>query len=222
MVKVPSFFPSIHWLIHCLASTDFIHPPGTKEKAYPWRFNRAWSHLRRPLVRTRHEPDSITWWGNRHIIHALRYLTQLCLGGRLKANSTELKRVIGRWREREAKAFEESVACIITKMTGIPAKVRLRKVGKHRIIADGQDLGDIDVLAMIPRMSMLLPIECKDLALARTPVEIQHQLEELVHGSSNESSTIEKHLVRTQWVSNNLDEILMQCFSIQRKGKPPL
>ncbi len=198
---------------------DFINPPGAKEKSYPWRFNRAWSHLRRPLVRTGCEPDSVTWWGNRHVIHALRNLTQLCLGGRLKASSLELKQVIGRWREREAKAFEESVARIITEMTGVPAKVRLKKVGKCRLLGGGQDLGDIDVLAVIPQRCVLLPIECKNLALARTPAEIQHQLEELVHGSSDESSTIEKHLARTQWVENNLDEILMQCFSIQRKGR---
>jgi len=198
---------------------DFLNPPGAKEKAYPWRFNRAWSHLRRPLVCTGHKSDSVTWWGNRHVIHAVRYLTQLCLGGRLKANSAALKRVIGRWREREAKAFEESVARIITEMTGIPAKVRLRKVGKRRLIVGGQDLGDIDVLAVIPGRCVLLPIECKDLALARTPAEIQHQLKELVHGSLDESSTIEKHLARTQWVENNLDEVLMQCFSIQRKGR---
>jgi len=199
--------------------SNFLNPPGDKEKAYPWRFNRAWSHLRRPLVRTDCEPDPVTWWGNRHVIHALRYLTQLCLGGRLKASSLELQQVIGRWREREAKAFEESVARIIIEMTGIPAKVRVKKVGKHRIVAGGHDLGDIDVLAVIPHRSVLLTIECKDLALARTPAEIQHQLEELVHGSSNESSTIAKHLARTQWVENNLDEILVQCFSIQRKGK---
>jgi len=199
--------------------SDFLNPPGAKEKAYPWRFNRAWSHLRRPLVRTECEPDSVTWWGNRHVIHALRHLTQLCLGGRLKASSLELQQVIGRWREREAKAFEKSVARIITEMTGIPAKVRVKKVGKHRIVAGGHDLGDIDVLAVIPQRCVLLPIECKDLALARTPAEIQHQLEELVHGSSDESSTIEKHLARTQWVENNLDEILVQCFSIQRKGR---
>ena len=197
---------------------DFINPPSAKEKAYPWRFNRDWSHLRRPLVRTGCEPDSTTWWGNRHIIHALRHLTQLCLGGRLKASSLELQQVIGRWRERESEAFEESVAHIITEMTGVPAKVRLRKVGKRRIVADGQDLGDVDVLAVIPGKRVLLLIECKDLALARTPAEIQHQLEELVHGSSDESSKIEKHLARTQWVKNNLDEVLMKCFSIQRKG----
>jgi hypothetical protein len=198
---------------------DFINPPDAKEKAYPWRFNRAWSHLRRPLVRTGCEPGSVTWWGNRHVIHALRYLTQLCLGGRLKANSARLKQVIGRWREQEAKAFEESVARIITEMTGVPAKVRLKKVGKCRLVMGGQDLGDIDVLAVIPEQHVLLPIECKDLALARTPAEIQHQLEELVHGSSDKSSTIEKHLVRTQWVKDNLDEVLGRCFSIQRKGK---
>jgi len=196
---------------------DFISPPGAKEKAYPWRFNRDWSHLRRPLVRTGCEPDSTTWWGNRHIIHALRHLSQLCLGGRLKASSPELQRVIGGWRERESKAFEESVAHILTEMTGVPAKVRLRKIGKRRIVADGRDLGDVDVLAVIPGKRVLLLIECKDLALARTPAEIQHQLEELVHGSSDKSSAIEKHLARTQWVKTNLDEVLMKCFNIQRR-----
>lgn len=199
--------------------SDFLNPPGAEEKAYPWRFNRAWSHLRRPLVRTGSEPDSVTWWGNRHVIHALRYLTQLCLGGRLKANSAKLKRVIGRWREQEAKSFEESVARTVTEITGVPSKVRLRKVNKSRIIANGQDLGDIDVLTMVPRRCVLLAIECKDLALARTPVEIQHQLEELVHGSPGESSTIEKHLARTHWLKDHLDEVLVQCFGIQRKGK---
>jgi hypothetical protein len=198
---------------------DYLNPPGTKEKAYPWRFNRAWSHLRRPLVCTGYKPDSVTWWGNRHIIHAVRYLTQLCLGGRLKTNTAVLKQVIGRFRKQEARAFEESVARIFTEITGVPAKVRLRKVGKRRIIAEGQDLGDIDVLAVIPGKHVLLPIECKDLALARTPAEIEHQLEELVYGSSDESSTIKKHLARTKWIENNLDEVLMLCFSIQRKGR---
>ena len=200
--------------------SNFLEPPGVnRQEVYPWRFNRAWSYLRRPLVYAVYDPDSVTMWGNRHLIHAMRYLAQLCLGGRLKAKSPTLKQIIGRWRGREAKAFEESVARIITEMTGVPAKVRLRKVGKRRIIVGGQDLGDIDVLAVIPSMHVLLLIECKDLALARTPAEIQYQLNELVYGSSDKSSTIEKHLARTQWVENNLDEVLMQCFGIQRKSR---
>lgn len=199
---------------------DFLKPPGgNTQEVFPWRFNRGWSYLRRPLVGSGHGSDSTTTWGNRHLIHAMRYLTQLCLGGRLKAQSAALKKVIGRWREREAKAFEDSVAQVITEMTGVPAKVRLKKVGKRRIVADGKNLGDIDVLAVIPSIRVVLPIECKDLALARTPAEIQHQIEELVHGSSSGPSTIQKHLARVQWVEKNIDEVLMHCFNIQRKGK---
>jgi hypothetical protein len=199
--------------------SDFLNPPDAKEKPYPWRFNRAWSHLRRPLVSTGSESDSVTWWGNRHMIQALRYLTELCVSGRLKANSAELKRVIGRWREQEAKSFEESVANTITQITNVPAIIRFKKVKGCKMLVNGQDLGDIDVLAIAPRRHVLLAIECKDLALARTPVEIQYQLKELVFDSPDKSSTIKKHLARTNWLKNHLGEVLNQCFRIQRKGK---
>ena len=202
------------------ARDDFLKPPGsTCHEVYPWRFNRASSYLRRPLIRSGPDTDLISLWGNRHLFHAIRYLAQLCLGGRLKAESVALKRLLGKWREREAKAFEESVAQVVTEMTGVPAKVRLKKVGKRRIVADGRDLGDIDVLAVIPTVRVVLSIECKNLALARTPAEIQHQMEELVHGSSSDLSAIQKHLARVQWVKKNIDEVLMHCFNIQRKGK---
>ena len=199
---------------------NFLKPPeSTHQEVYPWRFNRAWSYLRRPLIRSGPDTELVTLWGNRHLFHAIRYLAQLCLGGRLKAESVALKQLLGKWREREAKAFEEFVAQLVTEMTGVPAKVRLKKVGKRRIVAEGKDLGDIDVLAVIPTMRVVLPIECKDLALARTPAEVQHQMEELVYGSSIEASTIKKHLARVQWVEKNMDEVLMHCFNIQRKGK---
>jgi len=199
---------------------DFLSPPteGARE-VYPWRFNRAWSYLRRPLVRTGYEPDSLVLWGNRHIFHAMRYLTELCVGGRLKAKTLGLKRVIGGWRELEARAFEVSVADIVSEMTGIQAKVRLRKVGKRKLVEEGKDLGDIDVLGVIPSARVIVAIECKDIALARTPAEVQHQLAGLVVGSSGNPATVQQHLTRVKWVEDNLDEVLLRCFGIKRKGK---
>ena len=198
--------------------TDFLKPPAANgQEVYPWRFNRAWSYLRRPLVCTGYDAGSATLWGNRHLTHAVRYLVHLCLGGQFKAKSPWLRRVIGRRRKQEARAFEESVADIIAATTGVPAKVRLKKVGKRRIILEGQELGDIDVLAAIVGVRVLLSIECKDLALARTPTEIRHQLDELVYGSAGKPSAIKKHLARTQWIESHLDEVLMECFGIRRE-----
>ena len=80
-------------------------------------------------------------------------------------------------------------------------------------------MGDIDVLGVIPSARAVLAIECKDFALARTPVEIQHQLEQLVEGSGESPSAIEKHLARVQWVEQHLDEVLLHCFGIQRRHR---
>ena len=199
---------------------DFLKPPGEgAEEVYPWRFNRAWSYLRRPLVRTKCEPELLILWGNRHIIQAMNYLRQLCLSGRIKTKSVELKRVTGTWREQEAKAFEQSVAAIISDLTGVQAKVRFRKLGKLKLFAGGKNLGDIDVLAAVPSARVVLVVECKDLALARTPAEIKNQLESLVEGSLGKPSTVQQHSARAKWIESNLEEVLMHCFGIKKKGK---
>lgn len=198
---------------------DFLRPPCEgSEEVYPWRFNRSWSYLRRPLVRTNRESELLILWGNRHIIQAMNYLRQLCLSGRIKTKSVELKRVTGTWREQEAKAFEQSVAAIISDLTGVQAKLRFRKLGKLKLFEDGKNLGDIDVLAVVPSARVVLIVECKDLALARTPAEIQNQLKALVESSSGKPSTVDQHSARAKWVKNNLEEVLLQCFGIKKKG----
>ena len=198
---------------------DFLKPPGEcAQEVYPWRFNRAWSYLRRPLLTTGCEPNSQILWGNRHLILATRYITDLCLDGRIKAKTVRLQRAVGSRRQREAEAFEELVGQLITERTKIPAKLRIRKVGKHKMVKSGKDLGDVDVLGVIPSKRVILCIECKDLVLARTPAEVQHQMEELITGSTGKSSTVRKHQERVKWVQAHLDEVLRQCFDIERKG----
>ena len=199
---------------------EFLNPPDASAvEVYPWRFNRAWSYLRRPLIVTGYDSNSIVLWGNGHIMLSLRYVADLCLSGKIKANSARLKRVLGRFREKESKAFEESVRKIVEDLTGMPAKGRLRKIGHHKIMCSGRDLGDIDVLGVLPHKKMILCIECKDFALARTPAEIQHQLEELLVESTGNKPTVQKHLERAKWIEDHIDEVLQECFGITRKGR---
>ena len=198
---------------------DFLKPPGgSAADTYPWRFNRAWSYLRRPLLRRGWESDSPIIWGNRHVLFTVQHVTDLCYSGRIKAEKTSLKRVVSKRQEMEAKAFEKSVRLLVTELTGIEAKGRLRKVGGRRIATGGADLGDIDVLGVIPSQRVILCIECKALAMARTPAEIQHQVDELT-GRDGKPGTVQKHQRRVGWVEEHLDEVLKQCFNIDRKGR---
>ena len=198
---------------------DFLKPFGTgSQEVYPWRFNRAWSLLRRPLVALGYEPKSTILWGNRHLISAIQYLTDLCSSGRLRATTDPLKRIIGALRQQQSAEFEDLVGDIVTGITGKSAKVRLRKVGHKKITKQGKDLGDIDVLGIVQSARIVLCIECKALAFARTPYEVRNQLKDLFEGTENKASTVQKHLRRVQWVKDNIDLVLEKGFELKRKG----
>jgi hypothetical protein len=69
--------------------------------------------------------------------------------------------------------------------------------------------GDIDVLAVDPGDKLLTAIECKDLALARTPHELANQLEGLMRGADNsEGRTVTRHGKRLVWIQQNLPAVL--------------
>ena len=198
---------------------DFMIPlDGSSQEVYPWRFNRSWSFLRRPLLTLGYAEDSAILWGNRQLILTTRHLVDLCTTGRLKATTGSLKRVVGDIRQTKAEEFEATVGRLVSDLTGMPSKVRVRKVGGKKIVESGRDLGDIDVLGVIPSERTILCVECKALALARTPAEVRYQLEDLFSGSKNKVSTTQKHLKRVKWVEENLDLVLEECFSVRRKG----
>ena len=198
---------------------DFLKPSDdSPQEAYPWRFNRSWSFLRRPLLTLGYAEDSAVLWGNRQLISAMRYTVDLCTTGRLKATTGALKRVVGDIRQSKAEEFESGVGRLVGDLTGTPAEVRVRKVGGKKIVESGRDLGDIDVLGIIASERTVLCVECKALALARTPAEVRYQLEDLFKGSKNKPSVAEKHLKRVKWVEENLDLVLEKCFGVRRKG----
>ena len=196
----------------------FDVPSGHKADVYPWRFNRPWSYFGRPLLRIHTETGAMIVWGRRHLRFSMTYLADLCVRGRLKANTRELERVVGERRESKADSFEESVRVLVSEITGVEAKGRVKKLGKQRIALGGADLGDIDVLGVIPSERVMLCIECKALALARTPAEVQHQVEELI-GNEGKLGSIQKHQKRVKWIEEHLDQVLFECFGIDRKGR---
>jgi len=79
-------------------------------------------------------------------------------------------------------------------------------------------LGDIDVLVIDEDNHKAFVIECKDLAMARTPYELKGELDSIFRGTSGEKSTIEKHQLRTKWVQDNLTSILGE-LGIALNGK---
>lgn len=89
-------------------------------------------------------------------------------------------------------------------------------ISKVRIeVNKGEDLGDIDVLAIDTKAYKILIIECKDLLIARTPYELNLEIKKIF---VDENSLIKKHLRRVEWVKKNI-QILLDNFGLDNMKK---
>jgi hypothetical protein len=191
---------------------EFLKPlaPFSSADVYPWKFNRALSYLRRPLLirPALDQADDEVVWGNRHLWDAVFYLHMLCRGGRIKAQSQPMKRFVTSTLQRESNAFNDLVADLYQALDGFVVRRQVDKIGHLRIHGPNGPLGDIDVLAADTRRCHILAIETKDLAVARTPAELANEIESMFKGDYDHRPFVEKHLARTAWIREHLAQVL--------------
>jgi hypothetical protein len=192
---------------------EFLKPvlPHRREDVYPWRFNRSMSYLRKPLILRAAAAGDVVVFGIRNVYLAGAYLTDLCIGGRLKARTDTMKRHISDTQATAAEKFNDEVAALFDKRDGLIVRVRIDKFGSQRLEeALGRPLGDVDVLVADPLRlrRRLLAIEVKDLAGARTPTEMANELATTFVTRGKRLSAVEKHLKRVVWLRSNRSAVL--------------
>ncbi len=176
------------------------------QDAWPWRFNRDMSFIRRPLVL---QGDELVF-GYRSIYRLGVYWSDTLLSGRLqgRAKTSEMQRFISAVRGQINDDFARSVERRLRDL-GMTTRLAVKKIGTNRIVdLGGKDLGDIDVLVAHPETRSIIAVEAKDFEIARTPAEIANELEKLFSGKSNKKSTIELHTRRIDWLREHLAEAM--------------
>ncbi|MDP9381426.1 MAG: hypothetical protein M3Q29_15025 [Chloroflexota bacterium] len=190
---------------------DFLSPPDPfyKEDVYPWRFNRNLSYLRRPLLVRQTATGEEVVSGFRHSYDAIANLIALCLDGTLRARTDPMKHLISRQQALKAEAFNDRVAELYEQQARAVVHRRVRKInGKKIETKPGEDLGDIDVLVLALAERVIRVIEVKDLALARTPVELHFELEQTFETRGRRLAAVDKHLKRVAWIQRHVPEML--------------
>ena len=93
---------------------DFLKLPSKfrKEDVYPWRFNRAYSFNRRPVIIR--GDDAI--WGNRQLYHMLLYVTDLIYDGRLSTKDNKMATLIGRISDNRGRLFNQLIVDMLLDM----------------------------------------------------------------------------------------------------------
>jgi hypothetical protein len=94
---------------------------------------------------------------------------------------------------------------------------QVKKFGSRRLESSGNELGDIDVFLLLPKIKKIVLIECKNLLIARTPFEMRSELDELFVDKENNLSSATKHKRREKWVRDNL-ELVLSVHKISHQG----
>jgi hypothetical protein len=189
------------------ARAELLKPPtGSLLDVIPSRFARRWSLNRRPFI-TR--GDQLVW-GRRQVLAALRVIFTQVFSGRFQAlaETDALRDVISAVGSEAGHAFEHEVADLVEGRFDVVRR-SVKRVDGNKIIRDnGEDLGDIDVLAADAASKLVFAIECKDLAGALTPTEVAGELKEhfdVVPGTSSS-----KHRERTAWLADHISQVLTE------------
>jgi hypothetical protein len=187
---------------------DFLRPPAPHEPVdvYPWRFNRDLSLLRRPFIVDVRGDEPRLLWGNRHVFVAWQYLVNLCMTGRLRARSAQMKSLMGQFHHVQGEQFNDRVADLCERRDGLIVRRRVKKLpGVFNIPPPP---GDIDVLVADLRAKRVVLIECKDFAAARTPAEMANELKSLIGDEEGDKSAEVQHRKRLDWARTHLRAIL--------------
>jgi hypothetical protein len=190
---------------------NFLQPPAPHPNwsVLPWRFNRSYSYVRRPFLRRLDGDVTTVLWGPRHVYVAWMNLINLCLDGRLiEPRSRDMRELMGKINDRRGELFNTRVAELLERNARLIVRRNVEKAGDLSIATPLGPLGDIDVLVADPRRRRLIPIECKDLAVARTPHEMDNEITNLFRGRGRRKSYIEKHQNRVRWIQDHINEVL--------------
>jgi hypothetical protein len=159
---------------------EFLKPPAPFKSAdvYPWRHNRPLSYIRRPLIAAPGPADEERLlYGRGACFGAVEFLLWLGSTARLGAEGSALRNASIQLQQHEARSLEDAVADQLEASDWV-CRCRVEKLpGVELARENGDDLGDIDVLAANPILGILACLEVKSLAGALAPRQLRSELD---------------------------------------------
>ena len=192
-------------LISLTERKDFLKPPEpfVKNDVYPWRFNRELSFTRRPIIQNK----NTLIWGNRQLHHMMRYTTDLIVEGRFKARGKKLKEAIGKLSNIRGNEFNSKVFVKLCSIDGLIVRERVSKINRKRIKdITGNDLGDIDILYIVPKNKKIVVGEVKAFAFAKNPYEMEQEYKR-IFVDAEKPCYMTKHKRRVAWVEEHIEDV---------------
>lgn len=197
---------------------SYLTPPEgySTNDIWPWKFNRRLSFTRRPLI----EIDGVIYYGQRQLYHSLLYILDLISNGKFHAqNGGKLNALLGKIANKCGNGFNDLVALKIKELKNAICDSKVKKINGQKIVSDNNlDLGDIDVLVILPRKKKIIVCEVKDFSFSKNPYEIQQEYQKVFVDDGKKLGYLSKHKRRVEWVKLHVKDVLKH-YSLSDSSK---
>lgn len=184
---------------------SFLKPskPFRTEAVYPWRFNRALSFTRRPIIIR----DDELLWGNRQLSHMFQYMLDLIDTGKFKSHSKEMNSLVGKICKNRGREFNDLVYKALKNLNAFEVHPNISKINGIHIAQNKLSLGDIDVLIIDKQYHKIIAAEVKNFNLSRNPYEMHLEYQNIFEGGIHKQGYYAKHCRRVDWCNQHLSDL---------------
>ncbi|WP_199745239.1 YecA family protein [Flavobacterium sp. GT3R68] len=171
---------------------------------YPWRYNREYSYIRRPILKLKAENNSYTiLWSARHLDRALENLLAIFHSGLLKVNKEhkEINQLIKDRNNIKGTEFRNKVYEWLSDNTNLKIIKHEVKIRKSVFPNAVRDYGDIDILAFDLENKIIYSIECKNTKQVKIMYDFSSDVQNYL------TKQLPKHIARGIWLEENLEQL---------------
>jgi hypothetical protein len=174
-------------------------PPFEINDLMPWRFNRRLSYFRRPLVSITSPGRPEVAWSLEHFRNASARIVIDILHGSFRGVSHELEEWMSGVRGENSERFNDQIADMLARSLD---RISVRRGidtfdGLRMARANGEAIGDVDVLAVDPAARLIVLTETKDFRASLVPSTIRDEIDDL-------ENAVRHVRERTAWVRAHL------------------
>lgn len=176
---------------------------------HPWKYNRAYSLLRKPIIRC----DEFYIWGNRMVEHLYYHLMNTIFNGKepsSKDGKLSINTLNGKILEFSGNEFNDlCFEYLIKKVREVDFYKCVKSINNKRIEnAQKEFLGDIDILGIDKSKKKIYLIETKNFFYSRDPSELDIEIKEMFIDTPKKRCFLTKEINRLTWVKNHIDDVI--------------
>lgn len=171
---------------------------------FPWRYNREYSYIRRPILKLKTQEDTfLILWSARHLDMAMENLHAIFQDGLLKVSKEykEITKLILERNNIKGVEFRNKVYNWITDNTSLHVIKHEVKIRKSTFPNAARDYGDIDILAFDLKNQTIYSIECKNTKQVKIMYDFSSDVKNYL------TKQLPKHITRGVWLKENLDQL---------------